>query len=68
MWLDARAELGKTKDIDPNKLSLTTTSYLAGCYPRNKLSRLLGEWVGWWVGGIGNKAQLRPAKLELGLA
>ena len=27
-------------------------------------------WVGGWVGGgggIGNKAQLRPAKLELGL-
>ena len=46
-------EVGKTKDIDPSKLSLTTTSYISQ--------------GGGWVGGIGNKAQLRPAKLELGL-
>ena len=27
----------------------------------------LGGWVAGWGGGIRNKAQLRPAKLELGL-
>ena len=31
-----------------------------GCWARNKLSRA-GGWLGGW-GGIGNKAQLRPAK------
>ena len=59
LWLDSWAELGKTIDIDPSKLSLATTSYLAGCQPRNKLSG--------WLEGIGNKAQLRSANLELGL-
>ena len=35
-----------------------------GCWARNKLSRA-GGWVAGW-GGIGNKAQLRPAKAGAG--
>ena len=31
LWLEAWAEVGKTKDIDPSKLNLTSTSYIAGC-------------------------------------
>ena len=47
------------------RISLTTTSYLAGYWPRNKLSRV-GGWLGGWVGGIGNKAQLSPARAGTG--
>ena len=52
------------KDFKPSKQFLTTTSYLAGCKPRNKLSWVdgwLGGWVGW--GGIGKKLSSGQQKL-----
>ena len=69
LWLEDWAELGKTKDIDPGKINLTTTSSKASCQLRNKLS-----WVGGWasgcrayvLAGIGNKAQLSPARAGAG--
>ena len=55
-----------SKDITPIKLSLTSTSYPAGCQPRNNFPWLVGGLVGGrnWKQ---SPAELGQAQLKLGL-